>query len=116
MLLFEETNLLIYGIGRADEMCKRRGLGTKEVETLMHKGAVAKAFGYYFDKNGNIVDRTSTMGVKFEDVRNIDRIVGVAGGSNKGEAIIAAKTYNKNSVLITDEGAAREIIRLLNSR
>lgn len=109
----EKTNLLIYGIGRADEMSKRRGLDEQGVETLKKKGAVAEAFGYYFDKQGNIVERTSTIGVRFEDVKTIDKIVAVAGGKDKAEAIIATKTYNKHSILITDEGAARQIVRLL---
>lgn len=114
MKSIESTNLLIYGIGRADEMSKRRGLNEQEMAELMNKGAVAEAFGYYFNKHGNVVERTSTIGVKFEDVKKIDRIIAVAGGCNKAEAIIATKTYNRNSVLITDEGAAREIIRLLD--
>lgn len=112
----ENADLLIYGIGRADEMSRRRGLSSEELEELMGKGAAAEAFGYYFDQDGNVVDKTSTIGVKFEDVKNIGRIVAVAGGSNKAEAIVATKTYNRNSVLITDEGAAREIIRLLDMK
>lgn len=112
----ERTNLLIYGIGRADEMSRRRGLCDEEMDVLMKKGAVAEAFGYYFDRHGNIVERTSTIGVKFQDVKDIGRIIAVAGGKNKAEAIAAIKTYNKNSVLITDEGAAREIIGLLKSK
>lgn len=109
----EKTNLLIFGIGRSDEMARRRGLKESDIERLNKKGAVAEAFGYYFDRNGNIVERTSTIGVRFEDVKKIDRIVAIAGGKCKAEAIIATKTYNKNSTLITDEGASREIIRLL---
>jgi len=109
----ERTNLLIYGIGRADEMSKRRGLTEQEISELKDKGAVSEAFGYYFNKFGSIVERTSTIGVKFEDVKNIGKIVAVAGGKNKAEAIIATKTYNENSILVTDEGAAREIIKLL---
>ena len=54
------------------------------------------------------------MGVRFENVKDIERIVAIAGGKGKAQAIIATKTYNKNSVLITDEGAAREILRLLD--
>lgn len=111
----EKTDLLIYGIGRADEMFKRRGLSNEEIAVLTEKGAVAEAFGYYFDKHGNVVDKTSTIGVKFEDVRKINTIVAVAGGKCKAEAIIATRTYNSNSILVTDEGAAREIIRLLES-
>lgn len=111
----EKTNLLIYGIGRADEMFKRRGLNSDEIKELKDKGAVAEAFGYYFDRWGNVVDKTSTIGVRFEDVCKIDTIVAVAGGKCKAEAIIATKTYNKNSILVTDEGAAREIVRLLET-
>lgn len=109
----ERTNLLIYGIGRADEMARRRGLNESDIARLNKEGAVAEAFGYYFDRHGNIVEKTSTIGVRFEDVKKIDRVVAIAGGKCKAEAIIATKTYNKNSTLITDEGAAREIIRLL---
>lgn len=109
-----KANLIIYGIGRADEMAKRRGLSDEDMDKLMKKGAVSEAFGYYFDKLGNIVEKTSNIGVKFEDIKNIDTIVAVAGGSNKAEAIAATRTYNKNSILITDEGAAKEIARLLN--
>lgn len=109
----QKSNLLIYGIGRASEMAKRRRLSADAVDSLMDKGAVAEAFGYYFDKWGNIVEKTSTIGVKFEDVKNIDTIVAIAGGRSKAQAIIATKTYNPRSVLITDEGAAKEIINLL---
>lgn len=112
----QKTDLLIYGIGRADEMFKRRGLSSGEMDELRNKGAVAEAFGYYFDKYGNVVDKTSTIGVKFEDVQKIDTIVAVAGGRCKAEAIIATKTYNKNSIIVTDEGAAKEIVRLLKLR
>jgi central glycolytic genes regulator len=110
----DNTNLLIYGIGRADEMLKRRGISDDGMNKLIEKGAVAEAFGYYFDKDGNVIERTSTIGVRFENVKDIERIVAIAGGKGKAQAIIATKTYNKNSVLITDEGAAREILRLLD--
>jgi Transcriptional regulator, contains sigma factor-related N-terminal domain len=108
------ANLLIFGIGRADEMAKRRNLNEVEMETLLNKGAVAEAFGYYFDREGNIVEKTSTIGVKYDDVKKIDIIVAVAGGRSKAEAIVATRTYNKNSILITDEGAAREIVKILD--
>lgn len=109
----EKANLLIFGIGRSDEMARRRGLSESDMARLNNEGAVAEAFGYYFDRAGKIVERTSTIGVRYEDVKRIERVVAIAGGKCKAEAIIATKTYNRNSTLITDEGAAREIIRLL---
>lgn len=108
------ANLLIYGIGRADEMSRRRGFSKEDMDLLERKGAAAEAFGYYFDIDGNVVKRTLTLGVKFENVKNIGRIVAVAGGRSKAEAIMSIRTYNKHSVLITDEGAARGIMSLIN--
>ncbi|MDI6617832.1 MAG: sugar-binding domain-containing protein [Clostridiales bacterium] len=111
-----KTSLLIYGIGRADDMSKKRGLSDEELKKLMDKKPVAEAFGYYFDSDGIIVDKTLTIGLKFEDVKKIKTIIAVAGGNSKAKAIIATKTYSKNSILITDEGAAKEMVRLLSSK
>lgn len=107
-----KADILIFGIGRADEMSKRRGLEEAEIEELLSKGAVAEAFGYYFDKGGEIVYKTPTIGLDFKDVPNIKHIVAVAGGKGKAEAIIATKINNPNMVIVTDEAAAKEILSL----
>jgi central glycolytic genes regulator len=75
-------------------------------------GAVAEALGYYFNRVGDINSITPTMGLKFNDVKDIKNIIAIAGGKNKAEAIIALKTQNPRMVLITDESAAKEIIRV----
>lgn len=107
-----KANILIFGIGRADEMAKRRGLSREIVEELLKNGAVAEAFGYYFNRNGEIIYKTPTMGLKFSDVKIIKNIIAIAGGKNKANSIIATKTHNSSMALITDEGAAREIIKI----
>lgn len=106
------ADILIFGIGRADEMSRRRGLNDDDVKNLLSQGAVAEAFGYYFNRNGEIIFITPTMGLKFDDVKYIKNIIAIAGGKNKAEAIIATKTHNPHMVLVTDEGAAKEIIRI----
>lgn len=108
-----KADVLIFGIGRADEMSKRRGLSDNETTNLLHKGAVAEAFGYYFNKNGEVIFKTPTMGLNFDDVKNIRNIVAISGGKNKAEAIIATKTYNPAMILVTDEGAAKEMLKLI---
>jgi central glycolytic genes regulator len=107
-----KADILIFGIGRADEMSRRRGLSEESTQDLLNKGAVAEAFGYYFDKNGDIIYISPTMGLNFSDVSTVKNIIAVAGGKNKADAIIATKTRNKAAVLITDEGASKEIIRI----
>lgn len=107
-----KSNILIFGIGRADEMGKRRGLTEDEIKKLLQKGAVAEAFGCYFNKYGEIVDKTPTMTLNFEDVKNIDHIVAIAGGKHKAQAVAAVKTNNPNMVLVTDESCAKELLKL----
>ena len=108
------ADILIYGIGRADEMARRRGLTSEEMDMLNSEKAVGEAFGYYFDREGKIVYSNPTMGIKYEHIGNVEHVIAVAGGASKGEAIIATELNNKNGVLITDEGAARKIIKHFN--
>lgn len=111
-----KADILIFGIGRADEMAKRRGLQEEEIDELLSKGAVAEAFGYYFNQTGEVIYKSPTIGLDFNDVKNIKNIISIAGGKSKAEAIGAIKTENSSQILITDEGAAREILRLRDTK
>lgn len=110
-----KADVLIFGIGRADEMSRRRGLEESRIEDIFEMGAVAEAFGYYFNKEGETVFKTPSMALNFDDVKSIGNIIAVAGGKNKAEAIVATKTHNPNMVLVTDEGAAKEILNIVNT-
>jgi central glycolytic genes regulator len=107
------ANLLIYGIGRADQMARRRGLSNEEIEEIEKVGAVGEAFGYYFNRQGEIVYSNSSIGARIEEICNIETRIAVSGGKDKAEAIISTEINNNNSVLITDEGAAREILNII---
>ncbi len=111
--ILHNANLLIYGIGRADQMARRRGLSNEEIEKIEEVGAVGEAFGYYFNKKGEIVYSTSSIGARIEEICNIETRIAVSGGKDKAEAIISTEINNNNSVLITDEGAAREILNII---
>lgn len=108
--IIHKANILVYGIGRADEMGKRRGLTEDEIEKLLSLGAVGEAFGYYFNREGKVVYSSPTIGLKNEHIKKIDTLIAVAGGKEKAEAILSAELHIDNSVLITDEGAAKEIM------
>lgn len=112
--IIHKCNILVYGIGRAYDMGRRRGLSKEELNKILSLGAVGEAFGYYFDRNGNTVYSSPTIGLKSEQINNIEIPIAVAGGKSKAEAILSIELHNENSVLITDEGAAREIISLLS--
>lgn len=110
MELIKLVNMLVFGVGRADDMAKRRDLPHEALELLQEKGAVAEAFGHYFNLQGDIVYETRTIGIRLQDFMEIPYTVGVAGGSKKAQAIVAISKLKENLYLITDEAAAREII------
>lgn len=108
--LIPKIDILVFGIGRADKMAKRRGLTDNEVKHLLEKGAVSEAFGYYFNEQGEIVHEISTIGISLEHFKKLKNIIAVAGGKEKTEAIISISKLNQNLVLVTDESVAKKII------
>lgn len=109
-----KINYLVFGIGNAEDMAKRRQTPKDQWEAIKSKGAVSESFGHYFDINGHIVYETGTVGIKLEQYKNLQHIIGIAGGKNKAEAILSISKINKNLVLITDESAAYKILDLLD--
>ncbi|MCY6483154.1 sugar-binding transcriptional regulator [Clostridium aestuarii] len=110
-----KADILIYGVGKADEMAKRRGIDDSKINELSKKGAVGEAFGCYFNRKGQIVVSTPTAGIKSEDTKKIKLLIAIAGGESKAEAIISVQRYNSKNILITDEGAAKKIIDIIKN-
>ncbi|MGH4137543.1 sugar-binding transcriptional regulator [Clostridium sp.] len=110
------AEVLIYGIGIASDMAKKRGLTEYEIKNLEGLGAVGETFGHYYNEAGKIVHSTPTIGVKNEDVKNIKTLIAVAAGKNKARAIIATEINRSSTVLIIDEAAAKEIVNIIEKR
>lgn len=108
--ILDQLDILVFGIGRSSRMAKRRSLKEEEIGTILKKGAVSEAFGYYFNQNGEIVHEISTIGIKLEKFKKMDNLIAVAGGVDKAEAIISICKLNPNLVLVTDERVARIIM------
>lgn len=106
----KSANILVHGIGPALEMAKRRGLSPAELEYLHNQDAVGEALRYYYDRRGRIIFEIPGIGLERGDLKNIGLVVAVAGGSNKAQAIKAVLQNGQEKVLITDEGAAQQII------
>lgn len=109
----DKIDLLIFGIGDALTMAKRRSLNSQEIGIIETKGAVSEAFGYYFNREGEIVHEISTIGISLEKFKTMENIIAVAGGDDKSEAIVSICRLNPNLVLVTDENVARNIINTL---
>lgn len=113
----KESDITVHGIGDALKMARRRQSSIEVIEKLQHHKASGEAFGYYFDDQGNIVHKARTIGLQLEDLESKKFIFAVAGGKSKGEAIKAYLSIApKNTVLITDEGAANVIVNHSNKK
>lgn len=112
--IIKQLDILVFGIGRADVMAERRKLSKETIDELVDRGAVAEAFGHYFDTNGNRVWESTTVGLSLVDFKEVNNVIGVAGGEKKAEAIISISSIREDMILVTDEGAARKILKLVN--
>lgn len=105
--VIRQARIVVHGIGDAMVMARRRKVAQETVEAIRAEGALAEALGYYFDQNGSMIHRMSTVGLRVDDLSAAEYVIAVAGGSSKGEAIAAVLRFGQDDVLVTDEGAAR---------
>jgi central glycolytic genes regulator len=108
------ARIVIHGMGEAMLMARRRRVDAATTAILQQDGALAEAFGYYFDRRGIILHKMPTVGLRIEDIQEMDCVIGVAGGKSKGEAIAAVLKFGHEDILVTDEAAATEIVQMLH--
>jgi central glycolytic genes regulator len=110
--LIKSASIVLHGIGEAITMAKRRKSRPEVIDQLGKGKAVGEAFGYYFNEEGDIVHKVSTIGLQLEDMTRIPNVIAVAGGSSKAKAIKAyMKQAPSTTVLITDEGVAKRLLK-----
>lgn len=103
------------GIGRIDPQAtlfQDQFISEAELKELLEAGAVGELLGWPMDANGRLVDcpimhRITSLPL---DMLNGQALIGLAGGRDKGPAILAALRGGWLKGLITDESAARYIV------
>lgn len=111
--LLQRADVILHGIGRADDMGRERRLSVSTMKKLQEEGAVAESFGTYFDKAGKCLYADSSVGVDLGALSPTCQMIAVAAGKRKAEAIIAVMRHHPHAMLVTDEGAAKEMKRIL---
>ncbi|MCM3618845.1 hypothetical protein M3936_14750 [Sutcliffiella horikoshii] len=109
--LIKNSSMVIHGIGDAKTMAERRKTSPENMRKIEQTNAVAEAFGYYFNEAGEVVHKVQTVGMQLADLEKIECVIAVAGGASKAKAIQAYLKKAPHTILITDEGAAKELIR-----
>ncbi|MDO3413097.1 sugar-binding domain-containing protein [Saccharibacillus sp. CPCC 101409] len=105
------ARIVVHGIGDAMEMARRRKLDAATTSELRQKGAVAESFGYYFDESGSVVHNMLTLGLRLDDIKATDIVLGIAGGRSKAKSIHAVLRFGQEDILVLDEAAAIEIVQ-----
>lgn len=108
--MIRSARIVVHGIGEARTMAARRNARPELLQLLEQRAAIAEAFGYYFNSDGQIVHKIRTIGLQLEDMQHAQHIMAVAGGRDKADSILAFLKHGVHEVLITDEGAARSML------
>lgn len=109
--LVNDANCVLFGIGNAKLMAERRGMNEDVLALIKNKAAVGEAFGEFYDQSGEVVYKIPRIGMQSKNLANIASVIAVAGGRSKAKAIEAyMKKAPGHTWLITDEGAANEIL------
>jgi lsr operon transcriptional repressor len=108
----------IVGVGTptADATIVEMGyLEAEEVRTLRDHAVVGDILGQFFDASGRVVKlpiHDRRIGIELADLAQIPKVVGVAGGLHKVEAILGALRGGFLDVLVTNELAALRLLEM----
>ncbi len=106
--------LVSVGIIGCESLLVAEGFMTEEaMNEVIEAGAVGEVFGWYFDADGNSVEAPSLhpVALTLDDMRNASRVIGVAGGIEKVNAIRGAIASGILDEIAIDETLAEELLR-----
>ena len=107
---YERADILLFGIGRSDSLSKFRNLNQSEIEFLEENGCDAEVVGYYLNSFGEVIKKSTGIGMKLSDLRRIPTKIAIGGGSSKVRAVKALCSFMQDITLITDEGCASALL------
>jgi lsr operon transcriptional repressor len=113
-----DVDQAIVGVGTptADATIVQMGyLEAEDVRALRGQQVVGDILGQFFDASGQVVKlpiHDRRIGIELADLAKVDRVVGVAGGVHKVEAILGALRGGFLDVLVTNELTALRLLEL----
>jgi lsr operon transcriptional repressor len=115
-----EHALVGVGTPAADATIVHMGyLNPADVRGLRKRGVVGDILGQFFDADGNVVElpiHDRRIGIELSDLVHVPKVVGVAGGLHKAEAILGALHGGFLDVLVTNELVAIRLLELERRR
>ena len=116
--LADKIDIALVGVGslRGDALIvqQSRIISQEETDRLLGKGAVGDVGLRFFNDAGIPIDdeiNERVIGLTYEQIKSIPRVIGVAGGESKQKSILAAIRSKLVNVLITDDQTAKYLIQ-----
>ena len=116
---FDEITLALVGIGTVEPSPLLASSGNifsdEELDMLRQKGAVGDILYRFFDVAGHPVQTPlaeRVTGMDHDQLRRVKRVVGIAGGARKFDAIRGALNGRLINTLITDRFTAERLVQV----
>ena len=106
------AQVLAFSLGVAGEhsvLMRSGNIQKSEMAGLLRAGAVGDVLGHFINRRGEIVDPeldARTIGLSVADLRQRDRVIGIAAGQDKHEVTLGALKAGLVNILVTDEATA----------
>jgi DNA-binding transcriptional regulator LsrR (DeoR family) len=118
----EQADIMLVGIGTPNSelySLLRAGYVTEqEAQTIRANGVAGDICAQHYSLTGEWLDidiNRRTIGITLDVLPKCDKVIGVAGSSRKGAAILGALRGRYINVLITDDQAAQKVLALNRS-
>lgn len=108
------TAVVGVGTATADATLVRLGyLTAEDASKLVDRRVVGDILGQFYDINGKVLKlpiHDRRIGVDLDDLKAVNTVIGVAGGTDKVDAILGALRGGHLNALVTNESAARLLL------
>ena len=120
--MWQEIDIALVGIGNIDlgqdvQMLFADYMNGRVIKRIEDANAVGDICMRFFDIHGKLISNglQRVISIELDRLKKIPRRIGVAGGTTKATAILGAVRGGFINTLITDETAARQILKLIDN-
>lgn len=114
-----QADILLVGIGAPSlelySLLRAGYVDQAEAQQIRAAGVAGDICANHYNLSGEWLDiniNHRTIGIGLDVLRRINRVIGVAGGAQKGAAILGALRGRHVNILITDDHAAKKVLAL----
>jgi DNA-binding transcriptional regulator LsrR (DeoR family) len=117
LALFNQVTIALVGIGAIEPspLLAQSGniFSPQELQLLRQQGAAGDVLLRFFDEKGRLIDtglEKRVISMSLEQLRQVDRAIGAAGGMRKYTGILGALRGGWINILITDQFTAQRLL------